>query len=177
MADIVIERATLAVAKDIVDVMELAYRGEESLKGWTSEAHLIDGPRTNLAEITGCITDDHTEILIAKNDEGELIGCAAVKLEGDHCVFGKFAVDPGKQGLGIGKLLLDASEQVALRDFGVTQMLMTVVDGRAELEAFYERRGYRRTGEQVPMHDLLSGQPLTKGSDLILNEFAKTLDR
>lgn len=175
MSFIQIEPATLAVAPAIVELMERAYRGSESLKGWTSEAHLIDGPRTSLAEITACVNDPDTQILVAIDGDGRLLGCAAIALEGSQCSFGKFAVDPDSQGLGIGKRLLDAAEAAALHDYGVSGMSMTVVDGRAELEAFYERRGYRRSGKQVRMRDLISGQPITKGQDLMLNEYVKAL--
>jgi hypothetical protein len=46
--------------------------------------------------------------------------------------------------------LLAAAEQHAQRRFGAQSIEMTVIDARRELIAWYERRGYRVTGEIRP---------------------------
>jgi hypothetical protein len=58
-------------------------------------------------------------------------------------------------------LLADA-EQDARRRWGVTAVHMTVIAQRAELIAWYERRGYRATGETAPFPygDARFGEPL-----------------
>jgi GNAT superfamily N-acetyltransferase len=155
--------------------MESAYRGVESQKGWTSEDHLIDGPRTSNAEMYSMLSNPNSYLLVASDDTGSIIGCAGIDLIGDHTNFGKFAVDPGRQGGGLGKQLLEAAEAAAISHFGVNKMTMTVIDGRVELEAFYERRGYRRNGHQVFMRDIHSGEGMTRGLDLVLNEYEKML--
>jgi ribosomal protein S18 acetylase RimI-like enzyme len=60
-----------------------------------------------------------------------------------------FAVRPDGQGSGLGKALLAAAEDHA-RTGGATTMEMCVIDRRTELIAWYERRGYVRTGETRP---------------------------
>jgi GNAT superfamily N-acetyltransferase len=170
-----IVRATLAHAKDIVAVMESAYRGESSRQGWTTEADLIDGARTSIDEISAVLSDPQRFMLVAHDAAQQILGCAEVAVTGVVGVFGKFAVSPQLQGGGLGKQLLVAAEQVAAQEFGVTVMKMTVIDGRKELEAFYERRGYQRTGAHVAMRDLHLGADMTFGHDLILNEYAKSL--
>jgi GNAT superfamily N-acetyltransferase len=173
--NIQIETATLYHAGAIVALMERAYRGEESLKGWTSEDHLIDGPRTSLAEIEGVLNDPDALMLVALDDRLNVLGCVSITLEDDSCVLGKFAVSPDLQGAGLGKKLMLAAEAAAISHFGVTRMTMTVVDGRRELEAFYERRGYRQTGHGVVMSEVHSGDGVTRGMDLVLNEYEKSL--
>src|SRR3546814_9476465 len=71
--------------------------------------------------------------------------------EGDgHGYFGMFAVVPGLQGGGIGKALLAECERIVRDDWRLPDVRMTVIDIRDELIAFYERRGYRRTGNYKP---------------------------
>ena len=175
MPEITLKRADVQHVAEIIEVMESAYRGVSSQKGWTSEADLIDGTRTSTVEIFAAINDPKTYVLVAMTEGDGVVGCASITFEGQVCSFGKFAVDPSRQAGGIGKLLLAAAEQVATRNFGVSIMKMLVIDGRSELEAFYERRGYARTGNIVHMADLHTSDDMTIGHDLVLNEYAKSL--
>jgi GNAT superfamily N-acetyltransferase len=170
-----LSRASLTHVEALVALMESAYRGDESKQGWTSEADLIDGPRTDHAEISEAIKDPNSYFLIATDAAGTVMGCACITHHGDACYFGKFAVSPVLQGGGLGKELLRACEELAVTDYGAARMTMTVVDGRRELEAFYERRGYARTGDSVLMADLHVIDGMTIGHDLVLYEYAKDL--
>lgn len=164
----------------IVALMQRAYRGEESKQGWTSEADLIDGERITPEAVEAVLQSPHHRLLIAKNGEGRLIGCADIEhLAGNPstCSFGKFAVEPSLQGGGIGKILLEAAETEARRSFAASRMVMTVIAGRDELIAFYERRGYAATGDKVSMADIHADPTMTRGHDLTLLEFAKDLDQ
>jgi GNAT superfamily N-acetyltransferase len=64
--------------------------------------------------------------------------------------FGMFSVVPGLQGGGVGSALLAEAERVVRAEWDVATMRMSVIDVRAELIAFYERRGYVRTGAIKP---------------------------
>jgi ribosomal protein S18 acetylase RimI-like enzyme len=64
--------------------------------------------------------------------------------------FGMFAVDPTRQAGGIGAAVLSEAERIARDEWRVPRLVMQVIDVRAELIAWYERRGYRRTGEAIP---------------------------
>jgi GNAT superfamily N-acetyltransferase len=176
-ANLKISRADIGQTDTLVALMESAYRGDDSLKGWTSEAHLIDGQRITHEEMRKTILDPETYLLVAIDETKDMIiGCAAVSKEDEGtCSFGKFAVSPTLQGGGTGKLLLNAGEDIARAYFGASRMVMTVIDGRTELEAYYERRGYTRTGAFVRMADIFHGEVGTRGMDLVLNEFAKPL--
>ena len=147
--------ATIHDAPTIVALVNAAYRGESSRAGWTTEADLLDGVRTQDAEIIELIELRDSMILLCVNGDS-LIGSMHLQRVGgndgesiDAAAFlGMFAVEPNLQSRGIGKQLLHAAEAAVLREWGVTKMLMDVISVRSELIAFYQRRGYVLTGKQ-----------------------------
>ena len=137
----------------VVALVESAYRGEASRAGWTTEADLLDGRRTGPDDIASCIARRRSVILLAERiaDAGaELVACAHVADDEGAGYFGMFSVQPGLQGGGIGKRLLEHAERFVREHWSLPVMRMTVIDVRDELIAFYERRGYRRTGILKP---------------------------
>jgi GNAT superfamily N-acetyltransferase len=146
--------ATLADTSALVALVESAYRGDVSKQGWTTEADMLDGRRTGADDIEACITRPDSRILIAEraNADGtrELLACAHIAIEDGAGYFGMFSVQPNLQGGGIGKAVITEAERVAREEWQLPAMRMTVIDIREELIAFYERRGYRRTGIKKP---------------------------
>ena len=141
--------ATPADVDAVVALVESAYRGEPSRAGWTTEADFLDGRRTGADDVLAQIARPRSVVLLAERG-GALLACAHVAVEDGAGYFGMFSVVPGLQGGGIGKQVLAEAERIAREDFGQTVMRMTVIDIRDELIAFYERRGYRRTGQFKP---------------------------
>jgi GNAT superfamily N-acetyltransferase len=138
----------LAGRKDapaIAALIEEGYRGDESRRGWTTEAHLIEGNRTSVAEIEALIADPNARFIMAF-DGAALIGCALIKNEAGEGYFGMFAVKPALQGGGHGKQILAHAEQKIRDLWNCTRVAMTVISIREDLIAYYERRGYARTG-------------------------------
>ena len=133
----------------IVALVTSAYRGESSRAGWTTEADLLEGARIDAGVLRDDIQRDGSRVLLAERD-GRLLACAHVAREGDAGYFGMFSVVPGLQGSGIGSRVLAECERIAAREWGLGRMRMTVIDVRDELIAYYERRGYRRTGVHKP---------------------------
>ncbi len=133
----------------IVALVESAYRGDVSRQGWTTEADLLDGRRIAPEVLLADIERPHSRILLAHR-AGELVACAHVAVQDGQGYFGMFSVRPDRQGTGLGKIVLAEAERLVQRDYAVSRMRMTVIDVRDELIAFYERRGYRRTGEKKP---------------------------
>jgi ribosomal protein S18 acetylase RimI-like enzyme len=132
----------------VVALVESAYRGEASRAGWTTEADLLDGQRTD-AEAVLAIVRGEIGVLLVAEDEGRLVGCCRLDQRvGDVAYFGMFSVRPGEQGRGLGRRVLAHAEHVAREDWGARTMVMTVLVQRAELIAWYERRGYTQTGER-----------------------------
>ena len=141
--------ATSRDAGAVVSLVESAYRGDSSRAGWTTEADLLDGQRTDHDEVTSLIADPATVLLLA-TVRGELAGSVAVRLEPPRIAHvAMFAIRPTLQGAGLGKALLAEAERVA-RERGAVTAEMTVIEQRTELLAWYARRGYHPTGETEP---------------------------
>ena len=135
----------------IVDLVESAYRGDASRVGWTTEADLLDGQRTDADVVSAAVASEASVLLVAVGADGNLLACCQLEPHGDAvCYFGMFAVRPTQQGGGVGGDLLADAESYARDRLGATTMQMTVIAQRSELIAWYERRGYHRTGETRP---------------------------
>lgn len=141
--------ATVADIPAIVGLVTAAYRGEASRAGWTTEADLLDGERIDPALLQADIERPRSRVLLAERD-GALVACAHVAVEDGAGYFGMFAVRPDLQGAGLGRALLAGAERVVREEWALPAMRMTVIDVRDELIAWYERRGYRRTGIRKP---------------------------
>lgn len=137
--------ATRVDAERIAALVNSAYRGEHSRLGWTTEADLLDGRRTDASEIRRLIARRNSTILLCL-DGKKLVGSVHIEKMGDHASLGMFVVEPTRQGRGIGKRLLACAERVAHWKWRVDKIVMDVITLRQELIAFYARRGYRRTG-------------------------------
>lgn len=141
--------ATPADIPALIALVTSAYRGQSSRAGWTTEADLLDGARIDADGLQADLARDRSDILLAERD-GRLIACVHVADDHGKGYFGMFSVDPVQQGGGIGKVMIDLAETHAAREWGVPVMQMMVIDVREELIAFYERRGYVRTGIKKP---------------------------
>ena len=142
--------ATAADVEDVVRLVESAYRGEASRAGWTTEADLLDGQRTDTDAIADVVASEHARLVLATAG-GELLGCCQLdRRAGGLAYFGTFAVRPGLQGGGIGSLLLTEAERQARDEWDSLVMEMTVIGQREDLIAWYMRRGYAPTGETRP---------------------------
>ena len=69
--------------------------------------------------------------------------------DGEAWYVGMVTVSPLRQANGIGRTMLEAAENHA-RERGGKTMEMTVISVRDTLIAWYQRRGYRLTGETEP---------------------------
>jgi ribosomal protein S18 acetylase RimI-like enzyme len=141
--------ATAGDIDAIVALVESAYRGESGLRGWTTESHLLDGRRTDAADVGELIARADSRILLAERD-GRLLASCHVERQDNSGYFGMFAVDPTEQGGGLGRQVLAEAERIARAAWGCRSMHMTVIVQRDELIGWYQRRGYRRTGQYKP---------------------------
>ncbi|MGQ0840254.1 GNAT family N-acetyltransferase [Actinokineospora sp.] len=166
--------ATNADVSALVALIESAYRGEASRVGWTTEADLLAGQRTDPDGVAAIIGAPKT-VLLAVERDGELVACCQLADEDGTGYFGLFAVTPGGQGAGIGRATLAEAERVIRDDWGLAELHMKVLTARADLIAWYVRRGYRRTGQRSPFHygDERFGLPLR--DDLEFETLIKTL--
>ena len=160
---------------DVVALVESAFRGETSRAGWTTEADLLDGRRTGPDEIEAIVADPGQRILLLRDAGDELVASVVLRRDRDSAWLGMLAIRPVLQGRGTGRAMLAAAEGWVAEHWGARRMRMTVIAQRAELIAWYERRGYRRTGETAPF---FYGDPrfgLPKRDDLYFVVLEKTL--
>lgn len=172
-------RFQTATSKDLNDLSQLvnsAYRGDYSKQGWTTEADLLDGQRTDPAALREIIETPLNQIEIAFEGKSlKMLGSVHIKQElPDTLYFGMLTIEPTLQGQGFGKILMDHVERVA-RAYNLKKIRITVIPSRHELIAFYERRGFKATGkvEAFPEGDPRYGIPKVAG--LTLKEFEKVL--
>ncbi|MFI1853188.1 GNAT family N-acetyltransferase [Streptomyces sp. NPDC020480] len=141
--------ATEADVPGLVALIESAYRGDSSRAGWTTEADILGGQRTDPEGVAAVVSDESGRMLVVELG-GELVACCQLEHRGDHAYFGMFAVRPELQGAGLGKVIIAEAERWVRAEWSVREMRMTVISAREELIAWYERRGYARTGEMSP---------------------------
>jgi ribosomal protein S18 acetylase RimI-like enzyme len=159
----------------VAALVERAYRGEASRAGWTTEADLLDGQRTDPGEVAAKVISGTGEVLVAVDERGVIVACCELEPRPHGAYFGMFAVEPALQSAGLGRLVLDAAEARARERWSAATMEMTVIGQRTELIAWYERRGYRPTGQvkPFPYGDVTKGVP--RRTDLEFVVLAKTL--
>jgi ribosomal protein S18 acetylase RimI-like enzyme len=144
-----LETATADDLPALHALVESAYRGESARRGWSHEADLLDGQRTDLESLAAMLADPAQHLLVLR-DNDLIRACVAVTDKGDELAYlGMLTVDPERQAAGLGKLILTAAEDHAAA-FGAARIEMTVIEQRGELIAWYERRGYALTGERRP---------------------------
>jgi ribosomal protein S18 acetylase RimI-like enzyme len=162
----VLESLTFREAREadvaaIVALVESAYRGDTSRAGWTTEADLLDGQRTDPDEIRSWLGRRRAMVLLAHGN-GELLGSLVLSDQGQgRAYLGMFAVSPRCQGGGVGRAMLREAERRALSMFGAERLRMTVIAQRSELIAWYTRCGFACTGERedFPYGDPRFGVP------------------
>lgn len=177
----VTESLTFRTARDadaeaVAALVQLSYRGEASRAGWTTEADLLRGQRTDTGQVRELLARPDTEVLLLCAPDEPLLGCCELaRRTPQQAYFGMFSIRPGHQGQGLGRALLAEAERRAAVELACSVLEMTVITQRAELIAWYLRRGYRRTGERrpFPYGDERFGVPLR--ADLEFEVLTKAL--
>jgi ribosomal protein S18 acetylase RimI-like enzyme len=136
----------------IAALVNSAYRGDSSRVGWTTEADMVGGQRTDADTLRTDLASRPGSVLLTMRDEpdGALLGSVWLEPKSpDVWYLGMFTIRPDMQSRQLGRTLLKEAEAFATA-LGARRMRMTVITARDELIAWYERRGYARTGERLP---------------------------
>jgi GNAT superfamily N-acetyltransferase len=152
-------------AESLSRLVNSAYRGESSRRGWTTEADLLGGQRTDPDTLRDLTSADNNAILLMHRD-ASLMGCVFLQQKAQSAYLGMLTVQPDLQACGIGSRLLAAAEEWVFESWCIRTVEMTVIRQRSELIAWYERRGYVNTHrtEPFPYGDVKFGLP--KRTDL-----------
>lgn len=164
----VVETATRAHLDEVAATVNAAYRGDAARRGWTHEADLVDGQRTDSAMLADELDapDPSTILVLRDGPDGPILACVLTQTFRDDgerlvCHLAMLTVRPDHQGRGLGDRLI-AEVEARARAAGCTAVEMTVIHLRETLIAFYGRRGYRPTGrtKPFPRGDARFGRPL-----------------
>ena len=146
-----ITKAVLTDVPELNILVNSAYRGEASKKGWTTEANLLDGIRIDETTLNTYFEDPKIIILKNTDETGQITGSVYLEIRQPKLYVGMFSVSPNLQNKGIGRDLLLTAETYA-KQLNCHTLTMTVISTRLELISWYERRGFKATGEIEPFH-------------------------
>ena len=104
-----LRRAILSDAEALAALINSAYRGESSRQGWTTEADLLDGSRTNPDNLKKLMAAEDSVMLLCEIRQQILASVHLHRVE-ETTRIGMLAVSPAIQGRGIGKHMLGAAE-------------------------------------------------------------------
>ena len=167
-------RATEDDYAAIVDLTNLAFRGVGPSASWNSEAYFIEGQRLTESLLREDLAAKPDAVLLTcRNDpHGELLGTVWLEPKRDGIWYlGLLTIRPDLQNKQMGRALLALAEGFA-KQHGACRIRMSVVNVRATLIAWYQRRGYVLTGETQPFpyDDQRFGRPLRDDLSFVLLE-------
>ena len=168
----------------MASLVNSCYRGDSSRKGWTTEADLLDGQRTDEASLLELMNQNDSYFLLGFEEDqdkqngqqgGQIRALCHLQKEGDFAWFGMFSVQPTIQNQGIGKKMLEHAEQLVQGMRKITEMRMTVISVRKELLEYYARRGYLPNGEkkEFPHGDERFGLPKQRLEMIVISKNLK----
>ena len=167
-----VRRAELKDAPHIVSLVNAAYRGESSKVGWTTEADILGGQRTDLEQIEELIRKKNSVILLVlSSDEKKYLACVHLeKVNAETAYLGMLTVDPTLQAKGMGRTLLNTAEIFARESWRSREIEMTVISLRVELITWYQRRGYELSAETkaFPLNDPRFGLPKRRDLEFVI---------
>jgi GNAT superfamily N-acetyltransferase len=148
--------ASLADAEALVRLINSAFR---------VELPFIEGDRIDAEGLRSYMAKG--KFLVAEDTAG-LAGCVYVELHGDRGYLGLLGVDPPRQGIGLGRKLMDAAEHY-FRDARCRAIDLRIISARTPLPAFYRHLDYLETGTapfapevpvKVPCHYVLMSKSI-----------------
>jgi GNAT superfamily N-acetyltransferase len=176
MSNFSLRPATLTELPALSELVNSAYRGDSSRLGWTTEADLLGGQRTDVNTLRAQLAAEDSALLVAEAHGGGCVGCVSLeRTAGGGAYIGMLTVEPRAQRAGLGKAILAQAEQYAARTWGATSVSMTVIAQRADILEWYARRGYRDTGETQPFPYGDSRYGLPRRRDLFFKVLRKPL--
>ena len=166
-----VERLVASDIADYVALVDSAYRGESAKQGWTSEADILGGQRLDAKMARDMLAEENSVILLVRDGRSRAVASVYLREPTDgQAYLGVLAVSPKGQGKGLGSALIDLAEAWAAERWSAHSLRMSVINKREDLIAYYERRGYQRTGdiEPFPYGDERVGLPKVDDLEFVL---------
>lgn len=154
--------AMLSDIEALTLLINRTYRPVQGQEGWTHETLWVSGERIQPQALVATLSNPYRHLLVLIDGNHPIGSVLLTSKEDGTAYVGLLTIDPVHQARGLGTRLLQDAEQYAKSQLNAYRMIMSVVDVRAELIAFYERRGYVKTGHSLPYpseQGLGSGQP------------------
>lgn len=145
--NVILKLAVTNDAEELAALINSVYRGENSKKGWTTEADFLGGIRITPQKIAEIISGKNDIIIKAIYNNG-LIGCVHLENTGKYSYFGMLSIDVNYQAKGAAKILMNECERITKNEWGLNEIRLKVISRRRELIEYYERRGFLITGEK-----------------------------
>lgn len=140
--------ANLGDVSALLTLVNSAYQPISGYGGWTDETRFVQGTRINATGLETLLLADNSVVMLGLQGD-TTVACVHLEKSLDHTHLGMLAVNPARQGAGMGKQLLAAAEAYARNHFKVEQLVLIVIELRIELIAYYERRGYVQTDRRI----------------------------
>ncbi|TQN64616.1 IAA acetyltransferase [Colletotrichum shisoi] len=142
--------ATPDDAPQLQQLVQAAFRAEDSRAGWTADMELGRSFHYSVEEVLKTINNPEAVVIMAIDQDGVLVGSVdAIKRANGLARFAMLSVDPTRQRGGVGRRLLAHAEEHA-RQWGVDTFGLNALSSRASLLEWYGRCGYIKTGETSP---------------------------
>lgn len=143
--------ATTDDASQIQQLVQSAFRTEDSRPDWTGLVELASGFSIGVEEVRDKINKPESVVLIAVAKEDSLVASIEVtRREANTGRISMVAVDDRYQRDGVGRRVLEYAEDYCRRVWNVERFSLNALSTRKALIDWYIRRGYRKTGEESP---------------------------
>ncbi|WP_198079277.1 GNAT family N-acetyltransferase [Acinetobacter calcoaceticus] len=134
----------------LVDLINKSYR-EQQGRSWTTELEFVKGQRITEHQLEEQLQLSNSTLLVGETNSSKIVACIGLTFENNQVEVGTFCTDPHVQNMRVGRSVLEYAEQYALKQAPyLVNAVMHVLDVRSELIAYYERRGYAKTGNEQP---------------------------
>ncbi|RFU79704.1 acyl- n-acyltransferase [Trichoderma arundinaceum] len=156
--------ATPEDAGQLQQLVQSAFRTEDSRPEWTGNAELASHFRYDVEEVMTKIVDPDNVVLMALDNNNTLVASIEVSKRGTNCGrLSMIAVNDRFQRSGVGRLVLAYAETYCRQTWNAEKFSLNALSTRKALIEWYMRQGYQKTGETTPF-------PREKFSNMTLPE-------